>query len=693
MSLCKLRYSLVGLLLLLALADAIRPAVRGQQATTPARGDETAKVDLYGDPLPPRALVRLGTVRYRHGSLGATFLADNKTVIGATQNNAIHLWEARTGRLVRTIDTGRLSISQHCVLSHDRKRIAVSGSVRMGDDWRAAIGVYDVASGKELRVFEREPREGVHAIALTPDGNLLLSLGRSGALQIEEVATGVELLRQQFPGDVVAYLAISADGSTLALGSGPNTHKLYLWKWQSGDEPREMQAPRYAGRGLAFSPDGKLLAESSETEPTIRLWDVDRGKIVHRLELPDHEHYWHNYLAFSPDGRTVAAAGSRNDGGAVHFWDAKTGKFQQRLDLGTGHLSYSPDGRLLVSGRRVWDFAAGTNLSVNDQAHTASVARIVAADKDLVVTCDEYTVRCWDAATGKQRLNLPFDRWVRDIALSPDGTRLVSTSLDDTVCLWDLAAGRKIYRLPGHGKMGGRRAVAFTSDGKHFLSWGDDMNLRKWEVRNGKAVFEHAIRPTGIRVPNEDDEVHEKEMFGFHFGHGILSRDGKHFVLEAGRQFFVFDATTGKELRTVAVDGSHVISTEISPDGKLLLASAWGKQIQTKLPDGSTRYSTADQHLVSLCDMTTGKTLKQLILPEQEAGPIAFSPDGKLFAEAVGKAGGRIRLWSVAAEGEVGSIDIGRGTVRSLAFMPDGKRLISGMHDSTAIIWDLNVKR
>jgi hypothetical protein len=75
---------------------------------------------------------------------------------------------------------------------------------------------------------EREPRDGVNALALTPDGGLLFTLGRYGKLRVEEVATGAELLQRQFPGDVMAALALSADGSMLALGSGPNTRRLFL---------------------------------------------------------------------------------------------------------------------------------------------------------------------------------------------------------------------------------------------------------------------------------------------------------------------------------------------------------------------------------------------------------------------------------------------------------------------------------
>jgi WD40 repeat protein len=668
-------------------ASAARPdTVRAQQT------EGASAVDRYGDALPPGAMTRLGTVRYRFGGLGTAFLPDGKTVVCAKNGGPIVFWEARTGRPLREINTGRFSIGQHLTLSRDRKRLAVTGSVH-GDGksgWRFAVRVYETASGNLLWTQEREPRDGVNALALSPDGKLLFTLGGMGSLRIVEVETGVELLRQQFPRDVMSHVALSPDGSTLAVASGPNTRKIFVWKWEAADEPRELKTSGYRGRSLAFSPDGKRLADCSDIDATVRVWDVEGRRLLHKLELPDHESYWHHHVAFSPDGKVVAASGATNEKGAVHLWDPANGEFQKRLPMGAGELAFSPDGTLLADGSSVWDFAARKELSGNDEAHRGEVDHILgAANNQVVTTAHDNTIRFWDGETGKQLRKLSHGGWIRDVALSPDGRLLVSNSLDDTVSLWDFATGKKTYALAGHGRMGGRRAVVFAPDGKSFLAWGDDMYLRRWDVRTGKALSEHAIRPTGIPVPGEDDDDRGAREFTFLLGSGRFTPEGKHLILQAGADFFVFDTATGRELRKFPCEGGHVIAMTVSPDGKLLLASAWGKSVRTKLPDGTMQSSTPEIHPVTLWDLTTGERKKQIFLPERGAGPVAFSPDGKQFAVASSNPGDRIRVLETETGKELRRIEGFRGTVRSLAFLPDGRRLVSGMDDSTALIWDL----
>jgi WD40 repeat protein len=327
-------------------------------------------------------------------------------------------------------------------------------------------------------------------------------------------------------------------------------------------------------------------------------------------------------------------------------------------------------------------------MAVHDQAHQESIARIAMANDLLVTASDDHTIRTWDPTTGLQRLKLTHGNWARAIALSPDGTRMVSSSLDDTVCLWDIATGRKIYTLPGHGRLGGYRAVGFTPDGKYFLSWGDDLYLRKWSVDTGKAILEHRLQPTGVKVPSEDAEAGERERFWL-LGQGLFSPDGTLFILSVGNQFHVFDVATGKDLRQVHDEGSGVIGLAISPNSQLLLASALGKEIQTKLPDGRTHISYSKDHPICLWELATGKLRKQVHMPEGGAGPVAFSPDGKLFVAATNGPEGCIRFWRVASGDEVSTIKGFRSSVRSLAFSPDGKRLSTGMDDTTALVWDV----
>ena len=250
--------------------------------------------------------------------------------------------------------------------------------------FRCAIRVFDTSTGKELRTVERTRGDGVHALALSPDGKYLFSLGREGKLRIEEVTTGVELLRQQFPTDVRASLALSPDGSTVAVASG----SLFVWKWRNAEEPRALKTPGYRRGGLAFSPDGQRLTDCSDREATLRLWDVKTGRLLHTLASPDPDVYLYTHAAFAADGKRLAVAGANRHRGTVHLWNPTTGKFLKRLDVGGGALAFSPNGKLLAAGSRIWDFVAGKELSANDAAHRSAIASVVTEPGGVVVTAD-----------------------------------------------------------------------------------------------------------------------------------------------------------------------------------------------------------------------------------------------------------------------------------------------------------------
>ena len=111
--------------------------------------------------------------------------------------------------------------------------------------------------------------------------------------------------------------------------------------------------------GVAFSPDGRLLAGGSDDE-TVRLWDPATAK--HRRTLTGHTN-WVRGVAFSPDGRLLA---SGSDDETVRLWDPATGEHRRTL---TGHtnwvrgVAFSPDGQLLASCSndmtvRLWDLTA-----------------------------------------------------------------------------------------------------------------------------------------------------------------------------------------------------------------------------------------------------------------------------------------------------------------------------------------------
>jgi WD40 repeat protein len=339
-------------------------------------------------------------------------------------------------------------------------------------------------------------------------------------------------------------------------------------------------------------------------------------------------------------------------------------------------LSFSADGRVLAlaDGNAIglWDFASRQELTTNLMGHRRPPSRITVTDKGILASSgDDTTVRIWDTVTTKQQRDFEVGDWVRAICLSPSGNLLAASSLDDHVHVWDTASGREIYRLAGHGRYGGHRTLGFLPDGQSLLSWGDDFYLRKWAMKNGKALLEHDLRPPGLA--SEDEGSKGGKFFD---AEGVITPDGKTLVLEVGGQFRLIDTLTGKERSQFASEGRFASSMAISLDSSFMLLSSWGDY----------RVGT---HPVSLIDLKSGKTRLRLTLAGSVAGPVAFSPDGRTFATSVEGDEKEILVYEIASGKVRQRIGGMPGRVWSLAFFPDGRRLASGSSDTTVLIWDL----
>ena len=352
---------------------------------------------------------------------------------------------------------------------------------------------------------------------------------------------------------------------------------------------------------------------------------------------------------------------------------------------------FSPDGRWLAAvggvGVDVWDWRTGEEVAAGSAGHRGGIDQIATAPGGLIATAsDDHTVRLWDAATGTERRRLPHGHWVRAIAVSPDGRFLASSSLDNSVRLWDIASGKEVYKLPGHGLHGSRRTVGFTPDGQRFLSYGEDLYVRIWDVRSGKALTENLVRPPGGAQPGLVDPGGRPMTM---LGPAAFTPDGQHLVATQGKSFDIIETATGRVETSIERPVGHVISLAVAPDGRTFASSGLDRSVRRNLPDGTVQSTTPDHHLVRVFDVVSGRIVRELEMPTDFAGPVAFSVNGKLLAIGFGRVRGEVRLVDLATWETVAALTDFGAKPHAMTFSVDGKWLVTGLNDGTALVWDL----
>jgi WD40 repeat protein len=627
---------------------------------TLATQPEPQRLDRNGDPLPPGALHRLGKVeRLRQPGSVATL-----------------------------------------ALSPDGKVLASAGST-------GAVCLWAVPSGKELHLLAGHAGP-VHCVVFSRDGSFVASAGQDRTIRVYETATGKLFQRWYNAAGIPRALAFSPDGTLLAVGGTYTVRGLRVWVIRTGLEVDQSYYDHNPVTAVAFSPDGKAVAAAVDAGQFL-LWETASGKLRGRFVTAQGKL---TSLQFSPDSKTVLVAGST---GLVTAWDTTTGKQVRQFRAHEGELlgmALSADGtRLATAGRdgvRVWDPEKGAELRryVAAEEETAVALALSADGKVLATGTAGGRLRFRGVGAVRPDATAAEQTSVLAVAVSPDG-RVVATLERERIRLWDAGRGKPLRALPAEKER--LRCLLYDSAGRLLAAGGlaqadgkDQGRLGVWDADSGKPLWVNFVAGGDVQ-------------------HLAFTPDGKTLVaLSGGRNISVRDAATGKELRSAHLELPALDLLALSPDGRALACAPargpvqiWdvatamkvgqvGERLDRFLalaftPDGRTLATVAADGDVCLWELASLKERVRLTAFGRLAAvlrgspALAFSADGRLMA--VSRADLSVSAWDTALRTELAEFRGHRDAVCALAFAPDGKSLLSGSWDTTALVWDMKDRR
>lgn len=680
------------------------PRCMAQDESQPKQA--ASRLDRYGDPLPMGAVLRAGTTRLQSkGSFAWT--PDGKTLI-TLRGGTLYFWDTEEGRLQKTLvapvssDTFSTYASQFA-LSRDGKWLVCT-------DFYGAIGVWNLETNAlraRLPVSARGHEENL-ILAIAPDGKRFFTLRHTGEVQVWDTATCEVVRTHALPETGFTNRpssALSPDGKTLAIGS-QRSSSIYLLDIEKGGAPAIIKpAHDRSLNGMQFLRDGTLVStgtmvsdaragEAPRSRAQIRFWD--KMKLVPEMEwlLPDSLSARCS-VALSPDGRTMISVHSDQ----IAVWDVKTRQIARTIE----GLSF-----------------------VNERdAHVA----IDPTGKYVAVADRKLYVQVWELASGKPHLTTGqhHTSWVRSAAWSPDGKTIATVGgTGGEVCLWDAGNGklRRRFYTPGLFNLG----LQYSGDGSQLLLHGDHLTLVDGAAATGLIRWHEATTGRQLRELREIDGGARLAS---------ISPDGS--MLAVGlepiarrapfvRAIAILDLATGKEQRRIPTGGLSHVALAWLPDREVLHAvvdreptllqinAKTGERVaEVELPH--PKFDPNENALVpgpiyqavflkgAEAVVTCGLTpeIHRWSVPDGEkqwtirvdasmVRTLALSSDESILAcvTSDGDPGTKwLRLFDMGTQRQVIHFELGDEYCECLAFSPDGRRIVVGCHDGTALVYDV----
>lgn len=583
---------------------------------------------------------------------------DGRLLASGGLDNAIALWDASTGDLIRRLE-GHTSAIRSLAFAPDGKHL-LSGSTK--DDRR--ILLWDVDSGAILKTFTGM-QDAITGIAVRPDGRAFATGSPAGSLALWDIDAGAFVKTAGALQPPITAVAYSADReSVLAVTEGSAFEPGHVLRWnpETGDLDKIATEPLDANQtGLLSLAVGEGAVSwqvaTGAQDRSIIIRDADLGAI---RRLVGHTDYVFA-VSFSHDGRWLASGSADK---TVRVWDVVTGEEVVRLDGAAGivhSVAWSPDGRTLASGGRdgvvrVWDTENGMVLN-RLSANTGPVTRL-SLDRDgrhALLGSQDGKLAVWDVAA--HRLIGAFkagEAAVIGASLSPDAARAWSVGLFDVPKCW---------RLDSQAEQPGDCAAPALEEARQVALSGDGLVVA-YALADGRVIITRASDAGTAATIGSGVTQSEPHL--------TLNSDGTRLVLGRGSTLMAWDLSSGAPKEVMRIERAHaddINAVALSADAEAIFTAgsdnmvrswSWGK------PDAGHEFS--------------GHT--------NQVNDIAVSRDGNSLLSAADDK--TAILWDVNTGRLIRRYTSHRGPVTAVTFLPAGDEFMTGSRDGTLIHWRID---
>jgi WD40 repeat protein len=545
--------------------------------------------------------------------------------------------------------------------SPDGKEIAVRAMP-------ARVLICDTTTGKHLRTLTLKAEDFGDTNGSTTysrDGKYLAASVTQG-YSVFELETGKPIIEEKVNGQVFRLSFTSDNSRAVVLGSNP---PVQVWDLAKRAIVKTSERNRgQTNRGPCVSPDGKLVASIGRV---LTVLDLDSDSQVAELTYDDDLEGQFTETAFTSDGKLLVAATQR---GVVYVWNRSDWSRQWKLttdsDYSSG-LAIRPDGKqvALTDARNrvwVWNLTDGKLVEETKPGHDATVGAAAFSPDGLLIATgsDGKDTHIWQASDGKHVRSL--DTSSRRLAFVGGSSRLATIwNTAPQLKTWDLATGNASEWTTPEPAM---RLLGLSPDQSYLVAATFQNEQRTYRVQR--------LEYPSLKVAGSLE--HKSSYFS---GNPAISWGGRLILAPAESSLQLFDLVAGEMLAELPAQSRVTQAVSLTPDERYVLAACTDKTIK-------------------VWELATCRLSHVLEGHKRNVWALALSSDGRIVVSGEVTIGGgaaeaaiadprQICFWDLASGKQLATIDSHHEDLASLALSPDDSRLLVGLRDTTAMMFDV----